>query len=182
MSKQSSDSEATQDCIRRLGFGEREAHLEHLLRLDSISRRFRFSGLVGDATIQAHCLALSQRRCVIIGAFVLGCLRGVAEIVPITTGNRLAFELAFSVEREFQGLGLGSVLLAAALEDVAPHDALMVCERDNAGMLQLAARFGATRSIEGNQIFLTLRSCSDARTAPEGEGDIEQSVLLRGYV
>ena len=182
MSKQSSDSVGTQDCIRPLGLGEREAHLKHLLRLDKISRRFRFAGLVCDTTIQAHCLSLSKRRCVIIGAYVLGCLRGVAELVPITTGNRRAFELAFSVEREFQGLGLGSVLLAAALEDVAPHDALMVCERDNTGMLRLAARFGATRSVEGNQIYLTVSSSGSARTEPSGETDIEQSVLLGGYV
>ena len=182
MSKQSSDSVEAQDCIRRLGLDERESHLNHLLRLDSASRRFRFAGLVCDATIQAHCLSLTQRRCVIIGAFVLGCLRGVAELVPITTGNRRAFELAFSVEREFQGLGLGSVLLAAALEDVAPHDALMVCEHDNTGMLRLAANFGATRSIEGNQVFLTLQGCGSTPADPSDETDIEQSVLLGGYV
>ena len=182
MSKQSSDSAGTQDCIRPLGLGEREAHLKHLLRLDKTSRRFRFGGQVCDTTIQAHCLSLTQRRSVIIGAFVLGCLRGVVELVPITTGNRRAFELAFSVEREFQGFGLGSVLLAAALEHVAPHDALMVCERDNTGMLRLAARFGATCSVEGNQVYLTLRGCSSSRAEPGGETDIEQSVLLGGYV
>ncbi len=93
---------------RRLGPGERDRLLDHLLRLDAEDRRLRFGGQVSDEHARAYCARLDLRRSVALGWFVAGELRAVGELKPIDDAGTA--ELAVSVERPFQGRGIGTEL------------------------------------------------------------------------
>src|SRR5829696_9336495 len=84
--------------------------MEHLRRLDSETRRQRFGAPVNDAFVERYALGASSLDVTIEGAFVNGVMRGAGELRPLIGGQPSAAEAAFSVEREFQGLGIGNAL------------------------------------------------------------------------
>jgi hypothetical protein len=98
--------------FRRLVAGERERLLPgHFLRLDGEDRRLRFGGHTGEERVQAYCARLDRDPgAVVLGCFLAGELRAVGELKPIGGAWLPAAELAVSVERPFQGHGLGAEL------------------------------------------------------------------------
>lgn len=129
--------------IRLLRPGELPLYLNHLLRLDEEARELRFDHAMDDAAIQAHCLKLSTGGTQILGAFVDDALRGAAELNPTADPHLTATELMLSVEPAFQCQGIGTNLMAEALQTIYPKPALMFCRERNLGIIALAETFGA---------------------------------------
>lgn len=99
--------------IRPLLASERDAYLDHLLRLDPLSRFTRFGGPTSDAAIRRHAARAADGNASLIGYFEDATLRGVAELHPLPArpGQPASAEAAFSVERGWQGKGIGSALM-----------------------------------------------------------------------
>ena len=102
--------------LRRLGRGRGRDYQRHLQRLDRGDRFRRFHAVQPDAAIAAHCGALDLARIIVIGAFARGELRGAIEVHPPAAPGAFA-ELAVSVERPYQGTGLGRALFRRALQE-----------------------------------------------------------------
>lgn len=172
--------------IRPLEAGELPHYLDHLLRLDQRALWLRFDHAMDTAAIQTHCLGLMRPDARILGAFVEGVMRGAAELSPWRDGGRDCTELAFSVEPEFQRCGLGSRLIAHALDIVRPGPAVMLCRAANKGMIALARRAGADIVPQGNHLLCIVDTAAPAW--PERQRLLRTSAdpgllaLTRGYV
>ncbi len=137
--------------IRKLWVGETDPYRAHLLRLDPESRRNRFGGGVSDAFIENYVEVSRGLDSVLHGFFVDGELRGVAELRPL--GKVFAFEAeaAFSIEKPWQSLGIGKVLLERTLLAARNRSIKllhMACLADNKRMQQLALKFDAELTFD----------------------------------
>ncbi len=132
--------------VRKLWIGETDAYRDHLLRLDRDSRHTRFSGAVSDEFIARHAATAIGPGVVVHGFFVDGTLRGAAELRR--NGSMLSdeAEAAFSIEKEWQSHGVGTVLLERTLLSARNRGIKhlrMDCLADNRRMQQLARKFEA---------------------------------------
>ena len=96
--------------IRKLWNVETNAYRGHLLRLDAESRHNRFCGTIADSVIRTYAATARGSDVIIHGFFVDGVLRGAADLRisgPLHRGD----EVAFSIEKRWQSLGIGSALL-----------------------------------------------------------------------
>jgi len=137
--------------IRKLWMAEAAKYRDHLLRLDPNSRRNRFAGVVSDSFI-ANYVALSiDLDGIIHGYFVAGVLRGAAELRPLGSELAREAEAAFSIEKPWQSLGVGSALLSRTLL-AARNRGIgllhMACLADNRRMQQLAHKFDAELTFD----------------------------------
>jgi GNAT superfamily N-acetyltransferase len=141
--------------IRKLWIGEAYRYREHLLRLDATSRHKRFGGAVSDAYIRQHVETSTWLQALLQGFFVEGVLRGAAELRLIDKRSGAQAEVAFSVEEQWQGHGVGSVLLQRTLL-VARNRGIkflhMACLADNKRMQQLARKFDVELSFDAGGI------------------------------
>ncbi|TNE40232.1 MAG: GNAT family N-acetyltransferase [Alphaproteobacteria bacterium] len=141
--------------IRRLGREERAEMLAHFLRLDEKSRYFRFGYPAAENTIRRYCEMEPVLEPVIIGAFIGGTLRGIAEIRPLENAVHQEAELAFSIEENWQSLGLGHTLMAEAMVEARLKGIpklQLSCLPDNFRMRRLAEQFGAHVTRQTGQI------------------------------
>ena len=132
--------------IRKLWIGETDQYREHLLRLDPLSRRNRFSGGVSDEYIRDFTDQSFSLDTIVHGCFVGGTLRGAAELRPLGLQLPRQAEAAFSVEKPWQSHGVGSGLLARTLlaaRNRGFRRLHMTCLADNERMQQLARKFAA---------------------------------------
>ncbi len=104
-----------QPAVRELAPHEIGRFELHLLRLDARSRRLRFSSPVPDDYIGAYVRGIGGTRSVILGCFINGWLRGAAELRSQEADWGAEAEIAFSVERAWQGRGIGSALMATVM-------------------------------------------------------------------
>ena len=137
--------------IRKLWIGESDAYRDHLLRLDRESRHTRFSGAVSDEFIARHAATATGLGVVVHGFFVDGTLRGAAELRR--NGSMLSdeAEAAFSIEKEWQSSGVGTVLLERTLLSARNRGIKhlrMDCLATNRRMQQLARKFEAGLSFD----------------------------------
>ena len=137
--------------IRKLWTGEAETYRDHLLRLDTESRRNRFAGAVSDDFVRNYAELAFGIDTVIHGFFVEGTLRGAAELRSIGRPHTREAEAAFSIEKPWQSYGVGSALLDRTLL-AARNRSLkflhMACLADNRRMQQLARKFDAELSFD----------------------------------
>lgn len=137
--------------IRQLRPSELPRFREHLLRLDTQSRRDRFNGAIDDDFVIAY-----AERCFRDGTTVIGYVEdvrviGAAELheradLPEPTG-----EIAFSVERARQGRGIGSALFERLIANAywLGYAKLRVTTHpQNAVTRALARKFGAHLHFE----------------------------------
>lgn len=139
----------------RLTAAEADLLAEHLLRLDPQDRRLRFMGSVAEDTIRRHCDSLDWAQACVLGVFVDGTLRAVAELVPHDEPDRRAFELAVTVERAFQDHGLGTRLLRAVLTMARNRFAesiTLTCLPENRRMQHIAKKFGARLAFRHGEV------------------------------
>ncbi|HEY2757384.1 MAG TPA: GNAT family N-acetyltransferase [Pseudolabrys sp.] len=132
--------------VRKLWIGETEAYRDHLLRLDEDSRHRRFSGAVSDDVIAAHAATADELGTVVHGFFAEGVLRGAAELRHLNGMFSREAEVAFSIERDWQSLGIGTALLERTLLSARNRGITslrMDCMADNRRMQQLARKFEA---------------------------------------
>jgi len=140
--------------IRKLWIGEADKFREHLLRLDRESRRNRFAGAVSDDFISNYVEMSFGLDSVVHGYFVDGVLRGTAELRPI--GADQEAEAAFSIEKPWQSLGVGSALLARTLLAARNRGYKllhMACLAENRRMQQLARKFDAELSFDFGSVI-----------------------------
>jgi RimJ/RimL family protein N-acetyltransferase len=148
--------------FRRLVAGERERLLPgHFLRLDGEDRRLRFGGHTGEERVRAYCARLDRDPgAVVLGCFLAGELRAVGELKPIGAAWPPAAELAVSVERPFQGRGLGAELcrrLVVRARNRFVARVHMLCLLDNRPVQRIARGLGGALSFHPGEAEAELR-------------------------
>jgi GNAT superfamily N-acetyltransferase len=137
--------------IRKLWIGGTHLYRDHLLRLDAESRHSRFGGAVADAFIENYVKTTVGLNSVVHGFFLDGAMRGAAELRPLGPGLARDAEAAFSIEPDWQGLGIGSALLERTLltaRNRGIKSLHMACLADNRRMQDLARKFAAELSFD----------------------------------
>lgn len=142
----------------------------HLLELSTDCRKLRFGNLVNDHFIRAHVAQIKEPVCRLIGGYMGSSLKGLAEIRPFGGAQGVSAELAFSVERNQRGNGLGAGLMTHALAHMHMHgmvEAHLVCDAGNRRMRVLLERFGARQDVQGRECFarIDLRMTDLAKAA-----------------
>lgn len=151
-----STDEATSLTIRKLWPHEWERFRDHLLRLDKESRRLRFAHAVADSFIEDYAGRMSEMGGIVVGAFIDGEVRAVAELRKLgDTWGREA-EAAFSVERQFQDQGLGSELMGRIIRAARNRGVQLLyisCLAENARMQCIARKHDAALRFEYGEVI-----------------------------
>lgn len=140
-------------------FGLYEAHL---LRLSNADRTARFDTPMTDAAIVRYASRLKWPQTRIIGCFVDGVLRGAAEVQTFAHAEAaLDAELALSVEREFQGLGIGEGVVRRGLLMARNRwikRVVMLSSHNNRRLHRIAHRLGGetTADVTGVETVFAL--------------------------
>jgi RimJ/RimL family protein N-acetyltransferase len=100
---------------RKLAQAEASLLTAHLRRLDPRDWRARFQGGGDRDSVRLHTKGLDWNQIVVLGAFIDGRLRGVAELHPFMTASGKMGEIALTVEARFQNRGIGTELLRRAI-------------------------------------------------------------------
>ncbi|MCJ8145167.1 GNAT family N-acetyltransferase [Ancylobacter sp. A5.8] len=149
--------------IRKLVPSDRRIFLEHLLRLDPLSRFMRFGGVMADSALARHATRAMSGDAHLIGYFVEGELRAVAELHPLPRreGKPASAEAAFSVERPWQGRGIGSSLmrqLVLIAQNRGIEDLQVVFLPNNGRMKRLAVQQAADFSLDCEEVVGHMRT------------------------
>ena len=142
--------------IRKLSINEAPLYGAHLLRLDSESRRSRFGGTVADAYIRGYAEWSTLGDAIIHGFFVENELRGAAELRLFAA---CAAEVALSIEKDWQGHGIGTALFESTLRAArirGVKSLYMSCLPANLRMRQLARKFHADLKFEYGSVAAVL--------------------------
>ncbi len=83
---------------------------DHFRRLDAESRRARFCGTVSGEILTDYVQSILCRGDIICGAFAKGRLRGFVELCGDVQIGSTKTEAAFSVEPDWQNIGIGDAL------------------------------------------------------------------------
>jgi GNAT superfamily N-acetyltransferase len=119
---------------------------DHLLRLDSESRRDRFHGFLDDSFIERYAGKCAEDGTVIIAYFEDGVVRGAAELHPPDQSPDSLPEIAFSVEASQRRLGVGSILFKKLIAEARAKGyrfLRITTGAQNQAMRALAQKFGA---------------------------------------
>ena len=137
--------------VRKLWSVETNAYRDHLLRLDAESRHNRFCGVIADDIIRTYAATTRGSDAIVHGFFADGVLRGAADLRIIGPLYRREAEAAFSIEKPWQSLGIGSALLERSLLAAGDRGLKRLhvrCLADNQRMQQLARKFDAEFSFD----------------------------------
>ena len=156
--------------IRRLHPPETAILSAHLKRLDAETRRLRFGNPVNDAFLDGYGKLALGGEAVVSGCFSKGTLRGLAEL-RFLDDRHCEAEGAFSLERAFQGFGLGEALFArtiAMARNRGVRRLYLTCLCENRRMQRIAHRHGAELSFaEGDVMADIRRPYADAESIAE---------------
>ena len=147
--------------IRKLLAHERGDLSNHLLRMDEEDRRLRFGHAVSPERILAYATAIRWPQTWIVGAFVDGVLRGVAELRGGKRPGDHTAELSVTVERAYQDDGLATRLLETALliaRNRGFESLFLLCLPENVKMQHIARKFGDRMSFQDGDVELRVRS------------------------
>lgn len=141
--------------LKRLTEINRKEILNHLLRLDHESRSSRFCSPVNNDTIINYVDKIDFKNG-IFGIFNENLdIIGLGECVFFKEKDKLTAEVAFTVQKEYQGNGLGNKLMKRVVQyansrDV--HELKMYCIRTNKAILHLAQKYNLVPQYEGTEI------------------------------
>ncbi len=141
--------------IRRVLRSETHLIEEHLLRLEADARHRRFGHDVSDQFVHTYALHAADLGNLTFGFFVEGEIRAIAELRQSGRAFGHTAEVAFSVERQFSNMGIGTKLMGRiirAARNRGLHHLLLVCLRDNIKMQAIARHYGADLNIEDGSI------------------------------
>jgi GNAT superfamily N-acetyltransferase len=153
-----SQTETHARAVRRLYRPDLPLFKEHLLRLDSETRRDRFGLQVSDEYLENYAELCFAPDALTYGYFEDGQIRGAGELRMFPSkdhpGQRDG-EAAFSVECAWRRTGIGTqlmsyIVLAARNRSVATLT--IVCLRHNRAMLRLAKKFEAELKFEMSDV------------------------------
>lgn len=165
--------------VRTLESADASRIEEPLLRLAPADRSLRVAaGAVADETIRRYVAGIRFGTDAVLGmvdegggvvAFAHGCVYSV--------GKRSRVEVAFSVDAERRGKGMGSALMAEArrfAESIGAHSVLGMCLARNAAMRQIFANAGMTMTREDDEVHaccqLPSRKRDASRSSAEARG------------
>jgi RimJ/RimL family protein N-acetyltransferase len=141
--------------FRKLWPGESTLLRDHLTRLDLEDRLLRFGHAVSDERIAGYCASTDWLRTVVLSAWIAGTMRAVGELKILDGEWPPSAELALSVERRFDGHGIGSELFRRSLV-VARNRGIrrvyMLCLSENDRMLRIARKAVPDLRFSGDQI------------------------------
>ena len=143
---------------RRLDGQDARMLRAHLLRLHPDDRRSRFMATAPKQMVDGYVRAIDWRHAVLVGCFIGRSLRGVCELHPIN-GRRA--EMAVSVERRFQGRGIGTGLLSRTFllaRNRGLVDLEFRCLANNQRMRKLVGKFDSQMSIEAMEACAVVHS------------------------
>lgn len=132
--------------VRRLHSFDQPTIVGHLLRLDTQSRQQRFCGMISDAGIKKYAAKILSYDSIVCGAFVDGELRGLAELRGVSPVCSTTAEAAFSVEPNWQDVGIGNALferLFAIAQNRGIPKLQMMCLKANSRIQYLAVKHHA---------------------------------------
>ena len=148
--------EQWESSIRELGSAEILLFERHLLRLDSGCRQSRFGGLVSNAFLQNYASCVDFANTAVLGYFLDDEMRGACELRSLKATWCCQAELAFSVEKPWRQRGIGTALMARALQVARrlPIERLyLTCHPLNRAMQRIADRFAAKITYEECECF-----------------------------
>ncbi len=148
------------ETIRKLWFTETEKFRDHLLRLDSESRRMRFGMVVGDDFIRKYAGQATQFQSVIYGSFAGREMHAAAELRMIGDSWHGDAEAAFSVERDYQDSGVGTELLGRiimAARNRGVDKLYMNCLSENRKMQRIAKKYEADLFFDHGEVVGQLK-------------------------
>ncbi|MCA0424313.1 MAG: GNAT family N-acetyltransferase [Proteobacteria bacterium] len=168
--------------IRRLSVFDHDAFTQHLLRLDAESRYLRFGMATSDAFLIDYSRGCSRWDVVIYGYFVDDILRGAAELRPLGGLHTNEAEVAFSVEKDCRGHGIGTRLFEKIIRAARNRSYVklyMSCLATNLPMQALARRFTAEILFDrGGTVGIIQPEHRTAQTmADESSDDADAYVL-----
>lgn len=137
--------------IRKLWPADNDLYLEHLLRLDTQSRRSRFACAVSNDFIADYADRMSDYGNVLYGYIEDGRLCAVAELKKLGDSWGREAETAFSVEPAYQNLGLGTKLMGRVIRTARNRGIetlFMSCLAENAKMQAIARHYEADLRFE----------------------------------
>ena len=150
-----SQEHASAGTTRKLWPAESGKFRDHLLRLDTASRRNRFAHAVSDSFIADYADRMSENGAVLHGYFDGAELRAVAELRKIgdTWGEHA--EAAFTVEAPYQEQGIATDLLGRVIRSARNRGVrhlVMSCLADNAKMQAVARHHDAELRFESGEV------------------------------
>ena len=140
---------------RKLRPWETVVFRDHLLRLDAESRRLRFAHGVSDSFIDDYATRMSDMGGIVFGYFVGGELVAAAELRKLGNHWGREAEAAFSVQRTYQDLGIGSLLMGRVIQAARNRGVqllYMSCLADNARMQKIARKHEAELRFEYGEV------------------------------
>ena len=143
---------------RRLDAKDAPLLRAHLLRLHPDDLRSRFMATPPRRFVGRYVRAIDWRNAVLVGCFIGRSLRGVAELYPIKGCHA---EMAVSVERRFQGRGIGTGLLSRTFllaRNRGFTELEFRCVANNWQMRKLVQRFDGQISIEAMEAAAIVHS------------------------
>ena len=132
--------------VSRLYAANQDSIRDHFLRLDIRSRRARFCGTVSDVGVLEYAQNIFRYDSIVCGASVDGQLRGIVELRGVFHSWRSTTEAAFSVELDWQNIGIGDALferMFAMAQNRGVRTVQMICLKENSRMRHLAAKHHA---------------------------------------
>jgi len=151
-----SDHRFWKGTIRKLWQGEGEKFGQHLLRLDSESRRMRFAHAVSDAFIKDYASRMHHMGSIVYGYFEDGELRAAAELRKLDAFWGEEAEAAFSVERPWQNRGIGTELMGRVIRAARNRGVkhlYMSCLAENTKMQAIARKHDAMLRFERGDVM-----------------------------
>lgn len=151
-----SDLHSAGGVIRKLWPSEVPAFREHLLRLDKDSRRLRFAHGVSDSFIEDYAGRMSDLGSIVFGYFEDGKVRAAAELRKLSDTWGHEAEAAFSVEKPYQNLGIGSALMGRVIRSACNrgvHLLYMSCLAENTKMQAIAKKHEAELRFEYGEVI-----------------------------
>jgi len=170
-------TQASQGVIRQLRPSEETLFRNHLLRLDTASRRDRFNGVTDDQFVSAYSSRCFHDGTTVVGYVVDGQVRGAAELHERPELVEPTGEIAFSVEQEYQHRGIGGQLFARLIDSARGfgYERLLVTTHSqNDAMKALARRFDAKLSFAAGEAVGLIE------LAPEAHVEATLPVLRTG--
>ena len=101
--------------IRKLWPTETTAFRDHLLRLDTDSRRLRFAHTVADGFIEDYAGRMNDMGSIVFAYTEGADVRAAAELRKLGDRWGTEAEAAFSVEKDYQDHGLGTELMGRVI-------------------------------------------------------------------
>ena len=132
--------------VGRLYAANQDKIRDHFLRLDFGSRRARFCGAVSDDGILEYAQNIFRGDSIVCGASVDGQLRGIVELCGVFHSWHSTTEAAFSVEPDWQNIGIGYALferMFATAQNRGVRTIQMMCLKENSRMRHLATKHHA---------------------------------------